>query len=292
MYFTGFADEAAKDLAGQIKATKELGWTNIESRAIDGVNIHDLPQDQFDRAADALDAAGIKINCFGSAIANWGKKITEPFDSSLAETERAIPRMKRLGTKLIRIMSFARLDDREPNDQMEEERFRRLRILVKMFLDNGIQPVHENCMNYGGMGWPFTLKLLENVPGLKLVFDTGNPVFTLDKSKPKPYPQESSWEFYEHVRDYIVYVHIKDGTYDVATKKTTYTWPGEGDGDVKKIVADLIKNGYDGGFSMEPHMQLVFHDSAVTAQAQAMYDNYVEYGRRFMKIVEDCKKGL
>ena len=112
MYFTGFADEAAKDLAGQIKATKELGWTNIESRAIDGVNIHDLPQDQFDRAADALDAAGIKINCFGSAIANWGKKITEPFDSSLAETERAIPRMKRLGTKLIRIMSFARLDDR------------------------------------------------------------------------------------------------------------------------------------------------------------------------------------
>ena len=70
MYFTGFADEAAKDLAGQIKATKELGWTNIESRAIDGVNIHDLPQDQFDRAADALDAAGIKINCFGSAIAN------------------------------------------------------------------------------------------------------------------------------------------------------------------------------------------------------------------------------
>ena len=134
--------------------------------------------------------------------------------------------------------------------------------------------------------------LLEDVPGLKLVFDTGNPVFTLDKSKPKPYPQESSWEFYEHVRDHIVYVHIKDGTYDVATKKTTYTWPGEGDGDVKKIVADLIKNGYDGGFSMEPHMQLVFHDSAVTAQAQAMYDNYVEYGRRFMKIVEDCKKGM
>ena len=165
-------------------------------------------------------------------------------------------------------------------------------IMKKMFLDNGIQPVHENCMNYGGMGWPFTLKLLENVPGLKLVFDTGNPVFTLDKSKPKPYPQESSWEFYEHVRDHIVYVHIKDGTYDVATKKTTYTWPGEGDGDVKKIVADLIKNGYDGGFSMEPHMQLVFHDSAVTAQTQAMYDNYVEYGRRFMKIVEDCKKGM
>ena len=37
MYLTGFADEAAKDLAGQIRATRELGWSNIESRAIDGV---------------------------------------------------------------------------------------------------------------------------------------------------------------------------------------------------------------------------------------------------------------
>ena len=36
MYYTGFADEAANDLATQIKATKELGWSNIESRRIDG----------------------------------------------------------------------------------------------------------------------------------------------------------------------------------------------------------------------------------------------------------------
>jgi hypothetical protein len=27
MYLTGFADEAAQDLATQIKATKEIGWT-------------------------------------------------------------------------------------------------------------------------------------------------------------------------------------------------------------------------------------------------------------------------
>src|SRR5574344_1851987 len=102
MYFKGFADEAARDLAGQIRATKELGWKFIESRAIDGVNIHDLPQDKFDLVADMLDKEGIKVNCFGSTIANWAKKITDPFDSSLAEAERAIPRMKRLGTKLIR----------------------------------------------------------------------------------------------------------------------------------------------------------------------------------------------
>lgn len=293
MYFTGFADEAARDLAGQIRATKELGWKFIESRAIDGVNIHDLPQDKFDLVADMLDKEGIKVNCFGSTIANWAKKITDPFDSSLAEAERAIPRMKRLGTKLIRIMSFARLDDREPNDQMQDERFRRLRILTKMFLDNGIQPVHENCMNYGGMGWPFTLKLLDEVPGLKLVFDTGNPISTLDKSKPKPYPYESSWEFYDHVKDHIVYVHIKDGIRNPEDGKMTYTWAGDGQGDVRKIVTDLLKNGYDGGFSMEPHMQVVFHEeSKQEDKTKAMYDNYVEYGRRFEKLVEECRRSI
>ena len=289
MYYTGFADEASRGLDGQIAATKELGWNCIESRAIDGVNIHDLSDADFDVAAGKLEDAGIQVNCFGSAIANWAKKITDPFDSSLAEARRAIPRMQRLGTKPIRIMSFARLDDREPDDQMEDERFRRVRTLTQMFLDAGIQPVHENCMNYGGMGWPFTLRLLENVPGLKLVYDTGNPVFTDDKAKPKPYPKQSSWEFYSHVRDFIAYVHIKDGVFDHATGKTTYTWPGEGDGDVVRIVEDLIARGYDGGFSMEPHMALVFHDANVTAQAQAMHDNYVEYGRRFMAIVEAAK---
>ena len=289
MYYTGFADEASRGLDGQIAATKELGWNCIESRAIDGVNIHDLSDADFDVAAGKLEDAGIQVNCFGSAIANWAKKITDPFDSSLAEARRAIPRMQRLGTKLIRIMSFARLDDREPDDQMEDERFRRVRTLTQMFLDAGIQPVHENCMNYGGMGWPFTLRLLENVPGLKLVYDTGNPGFTDDKAKPKPYPKQSSWEFYSHVRDFVAYVHIKDGVFDHATGKTTYTWPGEGDGDVVRIVEDLIARGYDGGFSMEPHMALVFHDANVTAQAQAMHDNYVEYGRRFMAIVEAAK---
>jgi len=34
---------------GQIRATKELGWTFIESRAIDGKNIHDNTDMDFDR---------------------------------------------------------------------------------------------------------------------------------------------------------------------------------------------------------------------------------------------------
>jgi sugar phosphate isomerase/epimerase len=291
MYLTGFADEAAKSLEGQIKATKELGWENIESRNIDGKNIHDLSDEEFDVAYGKLQDAGIKVNCFGSAIANWAKKITEPFDSSLEEARRAIPRMQKLGTRLIRIMSFAVMNDRDPDDQMEKERFRRLRELQNMFSGVGITPVHENCMNYGGMGWPYTLKLIENVPGLKLVFDTGNPTFNPDRTKPKPWPRQSSWEFYSHVKEHVEYVHIKDTVWDEEKNKPTYHYPGEGQGDVKRIISDLLDSGYDGGISIEPHLAVVFHDAASEASEDAMYNSYVEYGRRMMQLIEEVKSG-
>lgn len=216
------------------------------------------------------------------------KKIDEPVDSSIAEAKRAIPRMQKLGCKLIRIMSFAVLADHEPDDQMEQERFKRLRLIQAMFADAGLQCVHENCMNYGGMGWTYTLKILENVPGLKLVYDTGNPVCNLDKTKPKPYPMQSSWEFYSHVKEQVAYVHIKDGIWDEQAKKATFTYPGEGEGDVVKIVNDLIASGYDGGFSIEPHMAVVYHDASVRSDEQIKFDTYVEYGRRFEKIMKDA----
>jgi len=291
MYLTGFADEAAADIDGQIRATQQLGWTHIEARNVSGANLHDLSDADFDAVCEKLDAAGVKINCFGSTIANWGKNIDEPFDTSLAEAKRAIPRMQTLGAELVRIMSFAVLKGRPADDQMEAERFRRVRELVAMFADAGLTAVHENCMNYGGMGWTYTLKLIDNVPGLKLVFDTGNPVGSDDRTKPEPCPKQSSWDFYSHVKQHVAYVHIKDGIYDAAQGKVTCTYPGEGTGDVKRIVKDLLDNGYDGGISMEPHIAAVFHDASVQSPEQVKFDTYVEYGRRFMKLLEQIGHG-
>jgi sugar phosphate isomerase/epimerase len=289
MYLTGFADEAAPDIDGQIRATKELGWRYIESRNVNGANIHDVSEEVFEEVVGKLQDAGVQINCFGSAIANWAKSVTDPFDITLEEVKRTIPRMQRLGTKLIRIMSYAVLSDREADDQMEEERFRRLRVMHEMFTDAGLTPVHENCMNYGGMSWQHTLRLVENVPGLKLVFDTGNPIFTDDRSKPKPYPKQSSWEFYSHVKEHIAYVHIKDGRFVEESgglfPKMEYTFPGEGDGDVVRIVKDLLDSGYEGGISIEPHLSVVHHDDSVVSEADLRFDNYVEYGRRVEAII-------
>jgi sugar phosphate isomerase/epimerase len=293
-YFCGIGDEAANRIDDQIRAIKMLGWENLEARGVEVPgfpkgNIHDIPDPAFDLLVEKVNAAGITINCFGSAIGNWGKKIDEPGDSSLAETRRAIPRMQRLGTKFVRIMSFA---VRKEEDQLPQERFRRLREITKMFLDAGIQPVHENCMNYGGMGWPFTLELLENVPGLKLVFDTANPVFNEDRSKPKPWPKQDPWEFYKHVKEHVVHVHVKDARWNHARNDADYTMPGEGDGKVREILTDLLASSYSGGISIEPHVAVVFHDAAVKASDQEMFNSFVEYGRSLMSLVDQINVDL
>lgn len=288
MFLTGISDEAGKPLASQIKAHQLLGWKTLEVRDVQigdepSANLHDISDAAFDRFVAGLEDAAMSVYCFSSRIANWGKKIDEPFESSLAEARRAIPRMKRLGTRFIRIMSFA---VRDGEDQMKEERFRRLRELVKLFSDEGLVPVHENCMNYGGMGWPFTLEMLEAVPGLKLVFDTGNPVFTDDRSKDKPWPKQSAWTFFQQVKPHVAYVHIKDGIWDAEKGTTRYCFPGEGQGNVSEIIADLHASGYKGGVSIEPHMGAVYHEKDNATPAEAQFSTYVEYGKRLKKLVE------
>ena len=258
MYLTGFADEAGKSLATQIKATKEIGWNAISARSIDGKSVHDLSEKDFKKALKLLEKEEIHVPEIGSLIGNWGKKITDDFDVTLGEIERAIPRMKQLGTKIIRVMSYAQ----EPwgEDQYEEERFKRLRIIQQRFADEGITAAHENCANWGGFSAKHSLRLIEEVPGLKLVFDTGNPVFQRDRSKSEPHPFQDALGFYNDIKEYVVHVHIKDCRYPrVGETEPEYTMPGEGDCHLQHIIRDLKARRYDGGFAIEPHVATVFH---------------------------------
>jgi sugar phosphate isomerase/epimerase len=293
MYFTGFADEASKDFDLQLKATKELGWSNIETRALMGGNLASISDADFELVCEKLDANGVKFNCFGSGIANWSQNITESPEASYEELRRAIPRMNKLGTKMVRMMSFAVPEELRPQSMdYFDEVIKRVKVLAKMAEDAGILLVHENCTNWGGLSYEHTLKLLDKVnsPNLKLVFDTGNPVFHKDYRGKAPYSYQNAWEFYSNVKEHIAYIHIKDGRVD-ETDTMIYTFPGEGDGCVRQILTDAFASGYDGGISIEPHMAFVFHDASQNKdQADELaYENYIEYGQKMIALVDSIK---
>src|SRR3974390_3206324 len=281
MKLMGIGDEGANQIDGQIQATLDLGWNQLEPRGVEvpgfaKANFHDIPDPAFNLAVKKLETAGIGVYCFGSTIMNWSKKIGDPFDLTLAEVKRAIPRMQRLGAKYARIMSFKPGDDEY---RIPTEVFRRVNDVTNRFLDAGLQPVHENCMNYGGMSWQHALELLDKCPGLKWVFDTANPVFNADRSKPKPWPRQDPWEFWEHIRDHVVHIHIKDATWSPAKNDADYNWPGGGQGRVHDILRDALARGYDAAVSIEPHMIVVFHDAqSQAAPDQAMRHTLIQYG--------------
>jgi len=293
---TGIADEAGASLDVQIQAHKELGWDSIESRVVelDGVkgNLHEIPEATFDKVVKRLEAEGMGVCGFGSLIGNWAKKITDDFAITEAEIDRAIPRMQRLGAKLIRVMSYAVCKDdagADLEEQFADERIRRMRIINQRFADAGITVLHENCMNWGGMSPAYVQRMAEAVPGMKWVFDTGNPVFIDDRDRPGQ--KQDAWEMYQAVKPFMAHVHVKDGRWVKEKNDAEYTFPGEGEGQTRRIMEDLVKTGYEGYISIEPHVAVVFHGAGAAdtlspeQKAKEQYASYVKYGRMLSEML-------
>ncbi|MGC8886098.1 MAG: sugar phosphate isomerase/epimerase family protein [Verrucomicrobiia bacterium] len=294
MILMGIADEAGAYIDTQIKATTTLGWKYIEMRNVEvegygKANLHDIPDAAFEVVYRKLNESGVGVYCFGSTIMNWAKKLNDPWKFTVDEVKRAIPRMKRLGSKYIRIMSFKPADEEYT---IPPKVFDRVKEVTNMFLDEGLQPLHENCMNYGGMSPQHALELLDKVPGLKWVFDTANPVFNPDRSKPRPWPRQNALEFWTAVRDFVEHIHIKDATWNPSKNDADYNWPGEGQGCVRAILKDAFSRGYNKGISIEPHLAVVFHDASVRSSEEAMFNSYVEYGKRLEKLISEIKAEL
>lgn len=288
----GFSDEAAPSIEDQVRVTKELGWSNIELRTVNNKQIVDLSEEEFKHTKNILENNGVRALSLGSNIASWAMDITRSFDLDKELVEKTGIRAKELNSKFVRIMSYKILIDKEGKvleDQKEEERFKRLNYITSTLSSFGLIPVHENCFTYGGLSPEHTLKLIKEVPGLRLAFDTGNPPIDIDVRTEFPYSYQNSMEFYQSVKPYISHVHIKDSR--VQSGKEVYYYPGEGDGRVNDIIEDLILSGYDGYFSIEPHMETVFHNiQSINSNFEKREKNYKEYAQRLEKIIQKIER--
>jgi len=284
MILTGFTDEASSDLNKQIQVTQELAWNYISARTIGSANVHEISDQEFDQFCEQLEIHNIKVAEFGTLIGSWSKRIDSDWEITLAEINRCIPRMQKLGVKYARVMSYAQNNWGE--DQAEQERFKRLREIVARFKDAGLEALHENCMNYGGFSADHTLSLIEEVPDLRLIFDTGNPIFQRDRSKADPQPWQNSYGFYQKVKSHIAHIHVKDAIMHSEDGEPEYTFPGEGNAQLDLIFTDLKKENYQGFVAIEPHMGKVFHLNEENKKPEYMYEVYKEFGQRFQTFIE------
>ena len=242
---SGFADEISGSLDKQIEGLNSLGIGYIEIRGVDGNNIIFHKQDTVERIKYRLDNAGIKVSSIGSPLGKIG--IDEPFEKHFEDFKRAVEVAHYMNSRYIRMFSFyvpqkESLENEGKWEEIKKEVFNRIGRFVDYANNNDIILLHENEKGIFGEKAPECLELMKNFYGnhFKAIFDFANFVQA----------GQNTLEAYKLLKDYIVYIHVKD-----ARMTDGKVMPaGYGDGHVKEILSDLFENGFDGYLSLEPHL--------------------------------------
>ena len=237
---SGFADEIDPDLRTQATLLRELGIGFLEFRSAWDVNVLDLTDEQLAQAVAILAEHSLQVSSIGSPI---GKvNVEDDFDRHLIRFRRALEVAQRLDAPYIRIFSFFLRPDQRPADYRDEV-VRRLGIFAQQAQDAGVVLLHENEKDIFGDIPDRVLDLVTAVdsPALRLAWDAANYV----QVGVRPYT-----EAYQPLRPYTDYIQVKDALLD--SKEVVAA--GEGDGQLRETVRALAADGYDGFFSMEPHL--------------------------------------
>ena len=238
--FSGFADEIDKSVDVQFEVLNKLNINYFEPRGIDGKNISTLTDEEVSTLKAKMDKAGIKVSSIGSPIGKM--KVEDPFEDHFALFQRVVEIAKALDTKYIRMFSFYH----EGGDNWtEEERqvvFQRLRQMIEYAKSQDIILLHENEKGIYGDTADRCADIMKELycENFKYVFDPANFVQCAQDTK----------YAYEILKDYIAYMHIKDALFENGRVVPA----GLGDGNVEYILKQVLESGYEGFFSLEPHL--------------------------------------
>ncbi|MDX6206165.1 MAG: hypothetical protein QOF39_2222 [Frankiales bacterium] len=237
---SGFADEVSPDLDQQCALFAELGIGWVEFRSAWDRNVLDLDDGDLDRAAKTLEQHGLRTSSIGSPIGKIG--IHEDFDAHLLRFDRALHVAEVLAAPYLRLFSFFLPAGEDPATHRDEV-LRRMSALASRAEGRGVLLLHENEKDIYGDSPQRCLDLVESVgsPVLRLAWDSANFV----QCGFRPYT-----DGYSLLRPFLEYVQIKDAV--LATGEVTPA--GEGDGQLRETIGALHDDGFDGFFSLEPHL--------------------------------------
>ena len=242
---SAFADEAAEDIDGQIRATLAAGLKLIDLRNVNGHNISALPLDLAEQVRQKLAAANLGVGMLGSPL---GKiDITEDFQIDVKKLEHLAKLADLFHCRKIRVFSYFNKSDK-PMYEWAAESLRRLGALKELAVKLGLQIYHENERHiFGDKLWQIETiarTLRDPAPAGKpgafgMVFDFDNYNQT----------QEDPWNAWQRLHDYTDAFHMKD-----SDPNCQHTPIGTGAGRARDILSDAIKRGWSGHIANEPHL--------------------------------------
>jgi sugar phosphate isomerase/epimerase len=237
---SGFVDEISDDFALQCKVAAGLGLRYVEVRSAWGINILDLDASQLNTLQETLASNDLMVSSIGSPI---GKiSIDDEFPPHLERMRHAVEVAKILEAPYLRLFSFFIPEGTDP-DSRRDEVLSRMDALAEAAADSDVILVHENEKEIYGDIPRRCLDIVTSVssPKLQLAWDPANFV----QVGVRPYT-----EGYAMLRPHVSYIQIKDAL----LADGSVVVAGAGDGEVAETVRALRADGFDGFFSLEPHL--------------------------------------
>lgn len=237
---SGFADEISADFTEQCQVASALGLRYLEIRSAWDVNILDLSAEQLRVVRETLAAYGLKVSSIGSPIGKIA--IADDFAPHLDRMRHAAEVAHLLHAPYVRIFSFFLPPGEDPAG-FRGEVIDRMRALVRVAEEADLILLHENEKHIYGDVPARCLDLVRSVgsPYLRLAWDPANFV----QVGVRPFT-----EGYASLRPHLEYVQVKDALLSDGTVVPA----GRGDGEVAATVRALRHDGFDGFFSLEPHL--------------------------------------
>lgn len=274
---SAFADEIDSNLQTQMDVLDQHGIHFIEMRGVNGKQLVSYKLDEVREIKKEIDARGFKLSAVGSPIGKIG--ITDDFEPHLDLFKHTVEVAQIMESKYIRMFSFFIPKGEDPS-KYREEVLHRWGSFVQAAAGSGVTLLHENENGIYGDTPERCLDLLQSLDSehAKGIFDFANYV----QRGVKNYP-----DAYEQLKDYTEYIHVKD-----AVSGDGHVVPaGDGDGDVKEILQDLHRSGYEGFLSLEPHLWNYSDFSRLESDSPGY--NLPEGGaKRFAVAVQAIKKLL
>ncbi len=242
---SGFADEISADFDEQLKTVTDLGMHYICLRAADGRGIADYTAREVEeKLLPRLNAAGTGVSSIGSPIGKVGIEDEEGFERQLVQLEEICEIAHILDCKYIRVFSFYILAGKDASEYRDSV-LEKMQRFIDIAAGYDLVLIHENEKDiYGDVG-SRCLDLMESLssPYLRTAFDFAN--FVQCGEDP-----EECWDM---LKDYIVYIHIKDA---VASNRENVLC-GTGEGKIELLLDRAInREGYEGFLTLEPHLVL------------------------------------
>jgi sugar phosphate isomerase/epimerase len=237
---SGFIDEISDDFSEQCKVAAGLGLRYVEVRSAWGINILDLDAGQLDTLGQTLTEYGLSVSSIGSPI---GKiSIDDDFPPHLERMQHAVEVAELLEAPYLRLFSFFIPEGTDP-DSRRDEVLSRMSALAEAAADSNVILVHENEKEIYGDIPRRCLDIVTSVdsPKLQLAWDPAN--FVQVGVRPLT-------EGYSMLRPHVGYIQIKDAL----LADGTVVVAGAGDGEVVETIRALRADGFDGFFSLEPHL--------------------------------------